>query len=397
MANPLPNGINQPTGRTQAGIDATLGQGIQGRLPEQAYAYSQQWNFTVERALDDKSTATLAYAGSKGTHLEITNTFTFSSFNLNQLPDSYDSMGAALLTQVSNPFYGVLPAGTTLGTPTIAEGYLLLPHPQYPGGVIQIVPRYGSSTYHALQASYIRHFSHAGVLQAAYTWGKLLSDTDGTSACLDNDCGVGVVQDFTNLKAEKSVSLQDIANNLVINYGLEIPIGHGETYLSGINGLTNAFIGGWRLNGITIFRSGSPIAMIAAGNGLSMFDAGSIRPDYTAGCSKSAPGSPHSSARADKWFNTSCFTQPGFFSFGNEPRVDPELKSQGEANFDASISKFFNVTEKAKIDFSAEVFDLFNHAQFAQPNSYLFSPGFGQVVQQSNIPRTIQLALRLSF
>jgi hypothetical protein len=396
VANPLPNGINLPTGRTQAGLNIALGNGVAGRIPDTSYGYSQQWNLALERALDHNSTATIAYAGAKGTHLILSQGYTGTGLNRNQLPDQYDSLGSALLTQVTNPFYGVLPAGTTFGSPTIAEGYLLTPHPQYQS-VNQVVPRYGFSTYNALQATYIRHFGHAGTLQGAYTWGKLLSDTDNTSAFQDGQGGIGVVQDNTNLKAEKSVSQQDIANNLVINYGLDLPFGRGETYLNHINSFANQVIGGWRVNGITTLHSGIPIALVAAGNGLSQFGAGNIRPNFTAGCSKSASGSPHSAARANEWFNTSCFTQPGNWAFGNEPRVDPKLKSEGEDNFDASINKFFAITENTKLKFSTEIFDLFNHAQFAEPNVGLYSPGFGQVGHQTNLPRTVQFALRLTF
>jgi hypothetical protein len=399
--NPLPNGINLPTGRTQAGLNITLGNGVAGRIPNTAYGYSQQWNLAIERALDHNSTVTVAYAGAKGTHLILSQGYTGTGLNLNQLPDSYDSLGNQLLTQVANPFYGVLPAGTTFGSSTIAEGYLLTPHPQYQS-VTQVVPRDGFSTYNALQATYIRHFGHAGTLQGAYTWGKLLSNTDNTSAFQDGQGGLGVVQDNTNLKVEKSVSQQDIANNLVINYGLDLPFGHGETYLSHINGIANQVIGGWRVNGITTLHSGIPIALVAAGNGLSQFGAGNIRPDYVptaAGClsQKKISGSPHTAARANEWFNTACFAQPGNWSFGNEPRVDPALKSEGEDNFDASVNKFFTLTEQTKLKFSTEIFDLFNHAQFAEPNTNLSSPGFGQVGHQTNLPRTIQFALRLTF
>jgi hypothetical protein len=397
VANPLPNGINLATGaRTQAGLDITLGNGVGGRIPSQSYGYSQQWNLALERALDHNSTATVAYAGSKGTHLILSQGYTGTGLNLNQLPDSYDSLGSALLTQVANPFFGILPAGTTFGAPTIAEGYLLTPHPQYQS-MNQAVPRLGDSSYNALQATYIRRFGHAGTLQGAYTWGKLLSNTDNTSAFQDGQGGIGVVQDNTNLKVEKSVSQQDLANSLVINYGVDLPFGHGEAHLSQISGVANQFIGGWRVNGITTMRSGIPIALVAAGNGLSQFGAGNIRPNYTAGCSKSAPGSPHSAARANQWFNTSCFTQPDHWSFGNEPRVDPSMKSEGEDNFDVSINKSFDIAEHTKLKFSTEIFDLFNHAQFAEPNTNLSSPGFGQVGHQTTLPRTIQFALRLSF
>jgi len=396
VANPLPTGIHLPTGRTQAGLDAALGQGIAGRIPSQAYGYSQQWNLAVKRALGTRNTIMVAHAGAKGTHLVLSSGFTGTGLNLNQLPDNYHSLGSALLNQVSNPFYGVLPAGTTFGAATIAQGYLLSPHPQYQG-VSQVVSRYGYSSYNAFQAMYDLHVSHNGLPQVAYTWSKLLSNTDNTSSFQDGQGGYGVVQDNNNLGPEYSLSLQDLPQNLVINYGLDLPFGHGQTYLSKVNGFTNALVGGWRVNGITIFRSGIPIALQAAGNGLSQFGTGPIRPNYTSGCGRNLSGDPHSASRAAEWFNTSCFTQPDVFAFGNENRVDSVMRSEAGQNFDFSINKFFDVTEKVKLKFSTEIFDLFNHAQFAIPNSNLSSPGFGRVGQQSNLPRTIQFALRLTF
>ena len=351
----------------------------------------------LEHALDRNSTATIAYAGSKGTHLIMSLTYTGTGLNLNQLPDSYDALGAQLLTQTANPFYGVLPAGTTMGAATVAEGYLLLPHPQYPAGLSQAVPRDGDSTYHALQATYIRHFPHAGTLQAAFTWAKLLSNTESTSAFQDGQGGIGVVQDNYNLKAERSVSEQDIANNLVINYGLNLPFGHGETHFSHIGEAANSALGGWRVNGITKLRSGLPIALVAAANGLSQFGTGQIRPNYTVGCVKNSSGAPHSAARASEWFNTACFAQPGHFSFGNEPRVDPALKTQGEDNFDVTISKSIPIESRGTLKFTTEIFNLFNHSQFGEPIADLSSPAFGRVENQTNLPRTIQFALRVSF
>jgi hypothetical protein len=206
-----------------------------------------------------------------------------------------------------------------------------------------------------------------------------------------------VVQDNLNLKAEKSVSQQDLANNLVINYGIDLPIGQGEAYLSHINNVANEVLGGWRVNGITTLRSGLPLALLAQGNGLSQFGAGNIRPDYVSGCARKISGGPHSQARANEWFNTSCFTQPGHWAFGDENRVDSVLKSEGEDNFDASLSKSFEITERTRLKFTSEFFDLFNHAQFAEPNTIAGSPGFGQVGHQTNAPREIQFALRLTF
>ncbi len=254
----LPNGIHLPTGRTQAGLDTALGQGIIGRIPNQAYGYSQQWNLALERALDRNSTATVAYAGSKGTHLVLSLTYTGTGLNLNQLPDGSDSLGRATAETGRQSLLRISSFGYNDG---LSHSRRRLPPAASPA-----VPRRafaGRATRRRLHLSCAAGhlhspFSHAGTLQGAYTWAKLLSNTESTSAFQDRQGGLGVVQDNYNLKAEKSVSEQDVANNLVINYGLDLPFGHGEAYLSKIGSAANAMIGGWRMNGITNCAAACP-------------------------------------------------------------------------------------------------------------------------------------------
>ena len=394
VSNPFPNGILLPSGRNPEGLIAVLGQSVGSRLPNQSYGYVQQWNMGVQQTVGNNSTFTLAYAGAKGTHLTLSSGFTGTGVNLNQLPDQYLSRGSALLDQVPNPFFGILAPGT-LGGPTISEGNLLKPHPQYQS-FTQSVPRYGASTYNALQSTFIRRFSNSGILQVAYTWSKLLSNTDNTSSFQDGQGGLGVVQDYNNLAAEKSVSQQDYAQNAVINYGIDLPFGTNQKFLSNANTITNAVLGGWRVNGITTFRSGTPIAMVAASNALNQFfGAGNIRPNYVAGCTRQINGS--ASSRASKWFNTACFTQPGNFAFGNESRVDSALRSAGSADWDFSATKTIKITEWSNLQFITQFFNIFNRAQFAPPDSNLADPSFGQVTRQANNPRLVQFALRYSF
>lgn len=404
VANPFPNGVTPALGHSQTGINNLLGSGVWARAGDQPLGYSQQWNLALERSLASSATASLAYAGSKGSHLIIASPYTGSGLQINQIPDQYLSMGNDLLTPVPNPFYGVLPAGSVAGGPTILKGRLLMPYPQYPLGVLQQDARIAGSIYHALETNFTKRFSHAGIIQAAYTWGKLISNTDNTSSFLDGQGGTGLVQDLYDIKAERSVSQQDIRHNFVANYGLDLPFGHGQMYLSHTNGVTNAFVGGWRVNGITTLRGGVPIALTANpnilaqdfGGGTPPFGIGNgiIRPNYTAGCSKHVSG--NRNARQLQWFNTSCFTEPGPFSFGNEARVDSALRTAGVVNFDFSANKSFDVTERAKLKFSGEIFDLFNHPQFAEPGVGL-GPTFGVVNHQSSLPRTVQLALRFAF
>ena len=401
VANPFPAGINMPLGRNPAALTQLLGQGIGSRVPNQPYGYVQQFNFGVERALDSKSTLSLAYAGAKGTHLVLSQGYTGTGLNLNQLPDQYDTIGGSstagtgLFKQVANPFAGKFTSGGQLNQPTVFEGYLLKPYPQYTG-VNQSVPRYGASTYEALQASFTRRASHGSIVQLAYTYAKLLSNTDNTSSFQDGQGGQGVVQDNYNVRAEKSVSLQDLTHNLVINYGIDLPFGHGQMFLGSSNGVVDAIVGGWRVNGITTLHSGLPVAFGTNGNSLSnYFGSGPIRPNVVAGCDKQVGGSQQS--KAAKWFNTSCFTTPADFTFGNERRVDSNVRSAGAANFDFSANKNFHIFDRVSGRFTAEAFNIFNRAQFAPPDSNVNDPAFGVVTRQLNGPRVFQFALRFSM
>jgi hypothetical protein len=403
VANPLPNGINQPLGRNPVALTQLLGQGIGSRVPNQPYGYVQQYNFGFERTLDSKSVLSIAFAGSKGTHLVLSQGYTGTGLNLNQLPDQYDSIGGnptagtGLFKQVTNPYAGKFSSGGQLNQPTVFEGYLLKPFPQYTG-VNQAVPRFGASSYNALQVSYKRTFSHGGLVQVAYTYAKLLSNTDNTSSFEDGQGGQGVVQDNTNIKPDWSVSLQDLTHNLVINYGLDLPFGHGQLYLNGANGFVNAIVGGWRLNGITTLHSGLPVPFNYNGtNYLSQyFGSGPIRPNVVPGCNKKVGGSAQSRA-ANGWFNTACFTAPGPFSFGNESRVDGKIRGGGAANYDLSANKSFKVYGPVTGKFSVEAFNLFNRTQFGAPDSGLGDGAFGKVTSQRNLPRVLQIAARFSF
>jgi len=403
VANPLPNGINQPLGRNPVALTQLLGQGIGSRIPNQPYGYVQQYNLGGERALDSKSVLSVAYAASKGTHLVLSQGYTGTGINLDQLPDQYDSIGGnptagtGLFKAVANPYAGQFSSGGQLNQPTVFEGYLLKPFPQYTG-VSQAVPRKGASTYNALQVSYKRTFAHSGLVQLAYTYAKLISNTDNTSSFEDGQGGQGVVQDNNNIHPDKSVSLQDLTHNLVINYGVDLPFGHGEMFLNNSSPLVNAVVGGWRVNGITTLHSGLPVPFNYNGtNYLSQyFGSGPIRPNVVAGCNKHTVGSAQSRA-ANGWFNTACFTAPGVFSFGNESRVDGQIRGGGAANFDLSASKNFKVYDRVTGKFSVEAFNLFNRTQFGAPDSGLGDGAFGVVTSQRNLPRVLQIAARLSF
>ena len=390
LSNPFPDGIQQPAGHNPSLLATIEGGNPFAPLADQPYPYVQQWNFNVQHDLGRGAVLEIAYAGSKGTHLP--------SFirNPNQIPNKYLSMGSDLLTPVNNPFYGVLPAsaGFLAAAPTIPQGYLLVPYPQFLG-VTQLGPTLGASTYHSLQARFEKRMGSGGNFLASYTWSKFISDTDTLTYWLESS-SPGGNQDNYNVHADRSLSANDVPQRLVLSYSVDIPVGTGKRFMGGVSGVTSKLVSGWGFNGISTFQSGFPLVFTAQGNTLYYnFGGNTIRPNAVPGCHKSISGSAQS--RLDGWFNTTCFTQPGDFAFGDESRNDSSLRSAGINNWDAALFKNTAVTERVSVQFRAEVFNLFNRVQFGPPGTSLGTPQFGVVSSQVNQPRLIQFGLRLSF
>lgn len=394
IGNPFPNGIVQPPRNNQAALPFLNGQVLYSSVGYQPYSYVQQWNAAVEQQFGRSTSLSIAYAGSKGTHLLLEGNGTQSRLNLNQLPDQYLSLGTALTNKVNNPFYGQFSAGP-LTTATVAQGYLLLPFPQYQQ-VYEQVPHLGASTYHALQVGLQSRLPSGGLLTFAYTWSKILSNTDSITSFLDGISAAGQIQDNTNLKGERATSLQNIPQNVVASYGVDLPFGKGRHYLSHANGFEEAFFGGWRVNGISIFHSGQSLALLNGSTTLSSsFGAAQVRPNYVPGCNRVNAGSNQS--RQANWFNKACFVSPGALAFGSEPRVEPILRAAGVVNWDISATRSFALEHGLGLQFSTELFNAFNRVQFAPADTNLTSATYDTVTSQLNNPRNIQFALRLSF
>lgn len=409
VANPFPTGVIQPTRRDPAGITALYGQNIQARVPNQPYSYVQQWNISVQRQFGNSASITAAYGGARGVHLQAQGANTWSAANINQLPDQYDALGAQLETMVANPFYGNPNAGALGNSPTIMYGKLLLPHPQY-FYMTAAGSRNSDSEYNSLQMGYKERFAHEGVLLVAYTWARLMSNTDSVTQFLEGgDSYAGTVQDNNNLAGEWSRSSSDFPQNLTIGYGVALPIGKGERFFSSAHGPVNVVISGWRVNGVTTFRSGQPLGLLAQPSDIAKYfggggyyqngiGQGTTRPNVTAGCDLQPVKGDLAKVNAAKWFNQSCFTQPSPFGFGNEPRTDPVLRRAGIKNFDFSMEKNTRIWEHLNFKFTAEFYNLFNRVQFAAPGTAFYDgANFGAVTSQYNNPRQIQFGGRFEF
>jgi hypothetical protein len=246
-----------------------------------------------------------------------------------------------------------------------------------------------------------KRFSSGGNLLIAYTNAKLQSNTDTLTSWLEGPTGgVGAIQDWNNLSGEYSLSSQNVAQRLVLSYVVDLPFGKGRRYLSNMNAFANRVIGGWGFDGVTTFQTGFPLKFsYALGTPLSNLGLGigGLRPNVVAGCDGNESGS--DTQRLSEWFNTACFTAPAAYGFGDEPRVDSNLRQQGIANYDLSLFKrvTFGPEDRMGLEFRTEFFNLFNHPQFGTPNTALGSTTFGVVNSTVNNPRLIQFSLKFGF
>ena len=244
-----------------------------------------------------------------------------------------------------------------------------------------------------------RRFTSGGTLLVAYTNAKLISNTDTLTSWLEGDTGgVGQIQDWNNLRHERSLSSRDVPQRLVISYVLDLPFGRGKRFLGGVSGVTGKAVSGWGIDGVTTFQRGFPLKISYGGSSAlksASLGVQNLRPDVVSGCHTGMSGSAES--KLGEWFNTACFVAPGPWSFGDEARVDPTLRMKGVSNFDFAVFKRTMITESAGLEFRTEFFNLFNHPQFGPPNTSLGASTFGVVSSQVNNPRLIQFALKFLF
>jgi hypothetical protein len=232
---------------------------------------------------------------------------------------------------------------------------------------------------------------------ANYTYAKSI-DNGSESATASNNpiaSGGGLPQDSFHLDAERGLSDFDLRQRMVISSIYELPFGKGKKYLGNSNGVVDAFLGGWQVNGILQAQSGSPFEAEVA-NGSSDINSGpdgAVRP-YLIGNPRLTSGQ-----STNHWFNVAAFAVPGQAgtpadTFGNAGRNI--LRGPDLSNLDFSMFKNFRITERVKLEFRSEFFNLFNHPNFALPNPAVDQPQAG-IITGAGSPRLVQFAMKLLF
>ncbi|MGO9515906.1 MAG: carboxypeptidase regulatory-like domain-containing protein [Candidatus Korobacteraceae bacterium] len=324
-------------------------------------SYVTQWGASIEHAMPGNFVGTMSYVGSKGT-------------NLLQL--SY--------VNVINPLTGLRP-------------YPAFSQISWRGNI-------GNSSYNALALSLKRNFSRGLLVSANYTWSHSIDD--GSNGSGDGDSlpaqNVSCWPPGAAQCGERASSAFDARHVFNANFIYELPFGAGKKYLSQ-PGFMTAVFGNWQISSIFIARTGFPVNLTTSGTGPDG-NTNSQRPNLV-------PGQPLYSAGGT--FNPSAFCTPGTedplypggtcpSGFGGIPRNF--LRGPGVWQSDWALSKRFPVTERVQVQFRAEVFNVFNRAQFANPDGLISASDFGRIYLPLNTtpigmgtPRQFQFLLKLQF
>ncbi len=313
--------------------------------------------------------------------------------------------------------------------PGVQVGQLLRPFPQYKSiDTASNLENKGQSTYNALQAKLERRFRNGINLLASYTYSKTLTDADTSFPFFTGgNSGVFGAQNPNNLKAEKSVSFQDIGHAFVLSYLYELPVGPGKKYLN--HGVASKVLGGWEISAVHRYQSGTPVFFNEFANSAPFTEnnfrfsqipgvpllspnASHFNPFGTdSGCTENPDGTFHSNS-GNNYFNCAAFLDPNAASlvaargyvFGNLPQTVSGLRNPGYVNEDFSIIKSTKLFETHTLTFKVDIPNAFNRHVFGRRDGILTDstfgvPGNANFASRSvlNSARNIQLNLRYQF
>jgi len=350
---------------------------------------TQQWNLTVQHDLGKQWVLEVGYVGTHATHLRETRTdLTAKSASAANPITITDESGVA--HQITTNTFNNAPLRTPI--PAI-NGY----------GGFQIFDNAAYSHYHSLQTTLSRRWNH-GYFQAAYTWSR---STDATSS--GNTALNTAFNDESNLKNSRGLSDFDRPHRLAVSYRYDLP------FFSGAEGVRKQLLRGWSISGITIIQSGTPFSIFDAQAGSAFISPGDT-PPVTATLASGATvssGYTHGDihqrlngyidvanfVHAPQLYPAQCLVDTNFCTtaFGNLGRNT--YRGPYQQNWDFSLLKNFQLTERVGLRFTTDFFNIWNHANFANPalTDIGSGAGFGKIFSTVGTPRLIQFSLRLAF
>ena len=326
----------------------------------------QQWNLTLERQLPGAFVLRAAYVGSHGSQLTQNRNINAARF---------------------------VPGTNAQGQPlsTTGNANSRRDNKDYQG--MYVSESIASSNLHSMLVTLERRLSRGFAVKINYSLQKSLDDAPQTAAAPHQN----LVRNPLGTPDIYGPSDFDRRRRLVSNFIWQIP----PPFRS--QPFARAVLGGWELTGIATLQTGAPFTVSSSGD-LSRSGGGvPAYADYIGGCNVNARPAGVEARLA--WFNKGCFQDATIGTFGTLGRN--RLRGPGYRVFDAGVYRNFRIREQMRLQFRAELFNIFNHPNFGQPNAGLANPAlFGTISSTSgglygegaiSDPRIIQFALKLVF
>jgi Carboxypeptidase regulatory-like domain/TonB dependent receptor len=305
----------------------------------------QSWGLSVQQEILSETVFEAGYLGTKGTHL-----FTRSDVN-----------GV-------NPITGLRP---------------------FPAlGLVDYKTSDSNSTFHALQLQLRRNFHHGFLVTANYQWSHSINDGSVGG-------GEALAPENINCRAcDRGSSDQDVRQYFASSAVWQIPYAHQ------LHGFAGKVFDGWELSGIGTARSGRPVNILVTRKAGDLPDQNNAnqRPDYVYGAAHIPP-----QQGPGNWLNPAAYAVPAKGTWGNLGKNTARGPSLWQV--DPALTRRIRLTERFRLDFRAEFFNVFNRAQYGDPVASISNPvQFGKIVAPVNTgstgsgtPRQIQLMLRLNY
>ncbi|MFB3829954.1 MAG: carboxypeptidase regulatory-like domain-containing protein [Bryobacteraceae bacterium] len=361
LSNPFPatNPLILPVGKGY-GRYTNLGGNAAWNQYELRPAVSDRFNISVQRELRGHVVADVTYFLNMGHDLPYT-------WNVNMADPEIGYQYKTLLTQtVANPFYRYSTPdkfpGQLRNQQNVAKGSLLGPYPQYLS-VQQNNTNGILDRYHSLQVKVQRAFSGGFMFMTAYNYAR----QKGYNFFNDDDT---YARRFTWLNSNLPRHRLSAAGTY------HLPFGKGRPLLNRAHPVVNAILGGWSTSSMLALNSGNFLRFGGAiVNGNPIID----------------------NPTRERWFDTSVFTRLPAYTRRTNPNQYEGLTGPRNWNVDTTLAKFFNFSERKRLEFRIEAYNLTNSFIPSNPDVNIVSATFGRCNNQANRGRELQYTVRVHF
>src|SRR3989441_797509 len=375
---PFPNGVLAPTG-SSLGLLTNVGNGVGYDWRTRRIPHSQQWIAGIQQELPGRILLEVSYSGNYTNRMTMAEQWDVISDAQQAACQANNNLCNQL---VPNPFYGVLPKNSSLGSSSKIQAWHLMrqPFPEF-DGVTEFTNPGASSRWDALLFKVEKRATRGLTLLSAFTYQKEFE----RNHWLNNGA-------FRDVNPIREVAYFD--RTLVWRFSgvWELPFGAGQHFLKGARGPLGQIINGWDLDWIFTQASGVPTGV----------------PDAYFTCSGQSISVPQPTF--GQWFNNNpaCWQARPQWSRRVMPDRVSWIRNPYVPNLDLALQKQFRLTEGSSLQFKGEAFNLTNTPIFPGPSTDIFTPprqlangswiGLGTVpYSQQNFPRNIQFSLKFIF